>query len=108
MMEKFELSFAIPNTNRQQFLIPELLSREEPDINWDFDNCLAFQYHYDILPSSIMSRFIVQMQKIISKKTYWHSGVVLVIEGNKALIKSDTEDKKIFICANIKLITCIG
>ena len=97
MMEKFELSFAIPNTNRQQFLIPELLSREEPDINWDFDNCLAFQYHYDILPSSIMSRFIVQMQKIISKKTYWHSGVVLVIEGNKALIKSDTEDKKIFI-----------
>ncbi|MDM8557282.1 COR domain-containing protein [Candidatus Parabeggiatoa sp. HSG14] len=97
IMEKFELCFEIKDSNRQQFLIPELLSKEEPDINWDYDNSLAFQYHYDILPSSIMSRFIVRMQKFISKKTYWHSGVVLAQGDNKALIKSDTEDGKIFI-----------
>jgi len=96
-MEKFELCFEIKDANRQQFLIPELLSKEEPDINWNYDNSLAFQYHYDVLPSSIMSRFIVRMQELISKKTYWHSGVVLVQEDNKALVKSDTEEGKIFI-----------
>ncbi|MDM8567020.1 COR domain-containing protein [Candidatus Halobeggiatoa sp. HSG11] len=97
MMEKFELCFEIQDSNRQQFLIPELLAKEEPDINWDYENSLAFQYHYDVLPSSIMSRFIVRMQQLISKKTYWHSGVVLVKDGNKALVKSDVEDKKVFI-----------
>jgi small GTP-binding protein len=101
IMEKFELCFEI-DSKRQQFLIPELLSKEEPDINWDYDNSLAFQYHYDVLPSSIMSRFIVRMQERISKKTYWHSGVVLVQNDNKALVKSDTEDKKMFIWINGK------
>jgi len=105
IMEKFELCFEIKNANRQQFLIPELLSKEEPDINWDYDNSLAFQYHYDVLPSSIMSRFIVRMQGFISKKTYWHSGVVLVQGNNKALVKSDTEDGKIFIWVIGKSIT---
>ncbi|MCK5523442.1 MAG: leucine-rich repeat domain-containing protein [Thiomargarita sp.] len=102
IMEKFELCFEIKDSKRQQFLIPELLPKDEPDINWDSDNSLAFQYHYDVLPSSIMSRFIVRMQELISKKTYWHSGVVLVRNNNKALVKSDTEDKKMFIWINGK------
>ncbi len=102
IMEKFELCFEIKGSKRQQFLIPELLQKDELDINWDYDNSLAFQYHYDVLPSSILSRFIVRMQELISKKTYWHSGVVLVQNDNKALVKSDTEDKKMFIWINGK------
>jgi len=96
LMEKFELCFEFPDY-KNRFLIPELLSEEEVDVNWNFQDSLSFEFHYDILPNSIISRFIVKMQDLISKKTYWRTGVVLADEHNKALIKADIEDKKIFI-----------
>jgi internalin A len=96
IMEKFELCFAF-DEQRRQFLIPELLPKEEPDLSWDNENSLRFEYHYDVLPSSIMSRFIVRLHDKIWKKTYWHTGVVLTHDNNKSLIKADIEDKKIFI-----------
>jgi internalin A len=95
MMQKFELCF--PFEDHQTYLIPELLQKEEPDINWNEQDSLAFQYHYDILPPSVISRFIVRMHEYISKQTYWRTGVVLQYENNKALIRADIEDKKIFI-----------
>ena len=57
---------------------------------------LAFQFHYNVLPSSIISRFIVRMNAFIHK-TVWRSGVVLKSGGNTALVKADTEDRKIYI-----------
>jgi internalin A len=95
MMRKFELCFSISDT--QTYLIPELLQNEEPDLNWNKDDSLRFEYHYDILPHSVFSRFIVRLHEYISKQTYWRTGVVLAHENNKALIKADLEDKKIFI-----------
>ena len=94
MMRKFELCFDI-ETDRK-FLIPDLLPKEEPDTG-EWNDALAFQYHYNVLPSSIISRFIVRRNNLISRKTYWRSGVVLRSEGNRALVKQDKEDKKIFI-----------
>jgi internalin A len=95
MMKRFELCFAIEPD--RQWLIPDLLPKEEPDTgNWG--GALAFQYHYNILPQSIISRFIVKMHLFISCKTYWRTGVVLDSgEGNRARIRADLYDKKIFI-----------
>ncbi len=45
---------------------------------------------------SIITRFIVRMNAFIHK-TLWRSGVVLKQGGNTALVKADTEDRKIFI-----------
>lgn len=95
MMRKFELCFSITDT--QNYLIPELLQNQEPDLNWNKADSLRFEYHYDILPHSVFSRFIVRLHEYISQKTYWRTGVVLAHENNKALIKADLEDKKIFI-----------
>lgn len=95
MMRKFELCFSITDT--QNYLIPELLQNQEPDLNWDKADSLRFEYHYDILPHSVFSRFIVRLHEYISQKTYWRTGVVLAHENNKALIKADIEDKKIFV-----------
>lgn len=100
MMEKFELCFGFEGNN--EFLIPELLSKEEPDTNWDYRDSLAFQYHYNFLPNSVISRFIVRMNEFISQKTYWRTGVVLSSKDNKALVKADLEDKKVFIYINGK------
>ena len=97
LMEKFELCFAYQQLGRDRYLIPELLSKEEPDLDWNYKGSLALEFHYDVLPTSIMSRFIVRMNNMISMNTYWHDGVVLSLEDNKALVKADFEDRKIFV-----------
>ncbi len=99
MMRKFELCFDIESD--KQFLIPDILPKEEP-YTGEWDNTLAFEYHYPVLPGSIISRFIVRMNHYIHQTTYWRSGVVLGHEGNLALVKADREDKIIKIRVNGK------
>ncbi|MFM6621944.1 MAG: COR domain-containing protein [Dolichospermum sp.] len=94
MMERFELCF--PLDDKDKYLIPDLLPKEEPATG-EWENVLAFEYHYNILPSSIISRFIVRMHHLADKKTWWRSGIVLKYRKNRALLKSDQEDRKIFI-----------
>jgi internalin A len=103
LMQEFQLCFKLNES--EQYLIPGLLPKEEPE-NTDLgQNCLEFQYHYRILPESIISRFIVLNHEKIHEQTYWRSGVILFHqEGseicNLACIKADFEDKKIFITIN--------
>lgn len=93
LMRKFELCYDIePN---QTFLIPDLLPKNEP-YTGEWKDALTFQYHYDFLPSSIISRFIVRMSAFIHQ-TVWRSGVVLKHKGNIALVKADSEERKFFI-----------
>ncbi len=96
MMRKFELCYDI--VPEQTFLVPDLLPKDEP-YTGEWDGTLAFQYHYNVLPSSIVSRFIVRMNAYIYK-TIWRAGVVLQKDGNKALVKADTEEKKIYVWVN--------
>jgi len=98
MMRTFELCFDFEGEADKRFLVPDLLPKEEPDTG-EWDDSLGFQYHYDVLHGSVISRFIVRMHTYISKRTYWRYGVVLVSEDgeNKALVKADIEDRKIFI-----------
>jgi len=94
MMKKFELCYDIEPD--KSFLIPDLLPKDEI-YTGEWDDALAFQYHYNVLPSSIISRFIVRMNAFIHKNTIWRSGVVLKRGDNNALVKADTEDRKIYI-----------
>ena len=96
MMKKFELCFEFEG-KRDEYLIPDLLPKEQPDLNWDDSDTLNFQYHYNFLPNSVISRFIVLAHSLVSKRTYWRTGVVLKNNNNKALVKADLEDRKIFI-----------
>lgn len=96
MMRKFELCFDFEGLRDQKFLIPDLLTREEPDTG-DWSEALQFEYHYNVLPSSIISRFIVRMHPYINKNTLWRTGAVLLNDGDRALVKADMEDRKISI-----------
>lgn len=94
MMRKFELCYDIEPENT--FLVPDLLPKDQPDLV-EFDGVPAFEYSYPILPSSVITRFIVRMNHKIYKKLVWRTGVLLTIGENKALVKADIEDRKITI-----------
>ncbi len=97
VMQQFELCFEF--TDRpDHYLIPRHLHDSELDILWDETDALKFQYHYvETLPDSIISRFIVRMNQYIQKQYYWKNGVFLHSGGNRAKIKADMVDRKIFI-----------
>src|SRR5687767_9263893 len=99
VMRHFELCFEF--TDRPgHYLIPRHLHDNEPNVLWDDDGALKFQYHYETLPDSVISRFIVRMNQYISAQHYWKNGVFLESgngEKNLAKIKADLLDRKIFI-----------
>jgi internalin A len=96
MMRKFELCFDFEGFADRKFLIPDLLSKEEP-YTGEWGDALAFQCHYNVLPGSVISRFIVRMNHCIHQSTYWRTGVVLASGATKALVKADIEDRKVYI-----------
>jgi hypothetical protein len=102
MMERFEICFPLPGTESRtddkQYLVPHRLPESEPSTgNWD--NALAFEYHYtDALPTTVISRFIVQMHKMVHQKTWWRTGAVLQEnEETRALVRSFPTEKRIEI-----------
>ncbi|MEG4233102.1 leucine-rich repeat domain-containing protein [Microcoleus sp. Pol11C3] len=105
LMGEFELCFPVSHCPAPTFLIPGILPKEQPQNTKLEGETLEFQYHYGILPDSILSRFIVLMHAKIHNCTHWRTGVMLEYrEGaevyNIARIKSDPEDKKIFIAVS--------
>lgn len=97
MMRKFELAFDFPEGD-PRILIPELLPRNEPDLEWHESASLDFQYHYRILPSGLICRFIVRMHRYLTRKpTYWRSGCVLQIEGCRTLVRADIDSGRSYV-----------
>jgi internalin A len=93
MMMKFELCYVIESD--KTFLIPDLLPKDELELN--FNGFPAFEYQYPVLPSSVITRFIVRMNRYIHNNGVWRSGVLLKIGKNLALVKANAEDKKVTI-----------
>ncbi len=105
LMGEFQLCFPLSHCPAPTFLIPGILPKEEPENTALEGETLEFQYHYRILPDSILSRFIVLMHEKIHNCTHWRTGVMLeYTEGaevyNIARIKSDPEDEKISIAVS--------
>lgn len=94
MMRKFELCFPFEGYEDTRFLVPDLLTREAPDTG-DWSEALAFQYGYNVLPGSVISRFIVRMHPYIYEGIYWRNGVVVADHGNAALVEADAEERQV-------------
>ena len=94
MMRKFELLYDIKTD--KEFLIPGSLPlKEVPTGNWE--DSLQFQYDYEVYFSSIITRLMVKMNGSIVSGLQWRKGVVFEDRGNKALVKADIEEEKIYI-----------
>jgi small GTP-binding protein len=97
VMRHFELCFEFTD-HPDRYLIPRHLRDSEPDVAWDETDALKFQYHYvETLPDAIISRFIVRMNRYIEGRNYWKNGVFLQSNENRAKVKADLVDRKIFI-----------
>jgi internalin A len=97
LMKKFELCYSIGN---RQYLIPELLDIQQPTLPTQTGAVLKFFFKYeDLLPFSIMPRFIVRMHSDIHQNVLWRTGVVLSIPlfESYAIVRADVKERKIYI-----------
>jgi|GEM_PF-285658 len=95
MMQKFELCYELPD-RKDTFLIPDLLPKEVPGTG-AWDEALAFEVHYPVLPGSILTRLIVRMHRLIKDRTTWRAGVLLTCGNNEALVRADLSANRITI-----------
>ncbi len=77
LMKEFQLCFKLPECQPPRYLIPGILPKEEPEETELEGDTLEFQYHYTVLPDSVISRFIVLTHDKIHKQTYLRSGVLI-------------------------------
>jgi internalin A len=99
LMRKFELCFPFTEDSTGNFLIPELLDKQEPNETADFvaAECLNFEYHYPVLPEGLISRFIVRTYPMSAGLPRWRSGVILKFERNRALVRGDAQERKVSV-----------
>jgi small GTP-binding protein len=95
LMKRFELCFQIPNS--QDYILPQLLPPHESNFEWNYEDNVRFEYHYEFMPSGIIARFIVRNHDLIENNLYWQNGVVLNWENSRALIIGDPFKKEIKI-----------
>jgi len=98
LMKKFDLCFTL-SEEECAYLVPELLDKQEPELASDIKpiDCLNFQYHYYVLPEGLLPRFIVRTHVLSQGMERWRTGVILMFEGNKALVKADIQERKVYI-----------
>ncbi|MCE9611671.1 MAG: TIR domain-containing protein [Chthoniobacter sp.] len=99
LMRKFRLCFPLDDAGRA-YLIPELLTKEEPKLDAEFppEKCLGFIYRYEsVLPEGLLPRFIVETYVHREPKHAWRTGVVLERANCRALVRGDVLGRTVTI-----------
>lgn len=100
MMARFELAYPLTEDDATaiEWLVPQALPDSQPAEVSEFRNvkdATRLQYRYRALPVSIVPRFIVRTHPFIEKTLRWKSGVVLIREGARALVRADYMEKTV-------------
>lgn len=99
LMRKFRLCHPLDDKG-EKYLIPELLTKEEPKLDAEFpaDKCAGFIYRYDsVLPEGLLPRFIVETYVHREPQHVWRTGVVLQRANSRALVRGDVLGRAITI-----------
>jgi internalin A len=99
LMRRFELAVPFPE-QADLYLVPERLNHEQPADVGEFvtAHCLNFAYDYrTLLPEGLLPRFIVRTHILSTGCPRWRSGVVLRLEGNRALVMGDAIQHRVTI-----------
>ena len=85
LMMKFKLCYEIPH-RPLTYIAPQLLSPNQPNYTWDDTDNLILRYHYEFMPKGMLTRFIVEIHKLIDSELVWKDGVILKDNNSKAEI----------------------
>jgi internalin A len=77
LMMRFKLCYEIPHRPRT-YIAPQLLSPNQPEYTWNDTDNLILRYQYDFMPKGILTRFIVEMHRLIDGDLVWKEGVILI------------------------------
>jgi internalin A len=85
LMKNFKLCYEIPHEPKT-YIAPQLLSPNQPDDEWDNTENLILRYQYEFMPKGMITRFIVEMHRLIDSELVWKDGVILKSDDTRAEI----------------------
>jgi internalin A len=85
LMKNFKLCYEIPHRPKT-YIAPQLLSANQPGYTWDDTDNLILRYEYDFMPKGMLTRFIVEMHRLIDNDLVWKEGVILTQDNSHAEI----------------------
>ena len=97
LMRRFELCFPVDETEEflkegleDRWLVPELLPKFPPELgkDWLAADALRLRYKYKVLPEGLLPRFITRTYPLSTDQLRWRAGVVLEMDGAKALVRA--------------------
>jgi len=93
LMVRFELSYPLPDTNEETWLVPQHLSPSKPPAlrDWATSGDLMLSYRYDFLPRGLVSRLIVRMHRFVKQTDLCWSDGALFEHGATQLLVETTE-----------------
>lgn len=101
IMGKFELCYPLRGA-QQEFLIPRLLPEQTPEavisqFSWERGKSLRLILELDVIPSSLITRYIVRNHEQIVEGMEWRGGVVVGNGKNIACIRREIKLSRIII-----------
>jgi internalin A len=96
LMMRFKLCYEIPHRPRT-YIAPQLLSPNQPEYNWNDTDNLILRYHYDFMPKGMLTRFIVEMHRLIERDLVWKEGVILIDSNARATVIENYPKNEIHI-----------
>ncbi|MEN8906595.1 MAG: COR domain-containing protein, partial [Clostridiales bacterium] len=100
LMTEFKLCYRIPN--KCEYIAPQLLKENPPEINCIDNNCINLYYEYKFMPKGILSKLIVSLNMFIFKNKVWKSGVVFYKNKTYAQLSEYYNNRKLKICISGK------
>ena len=76
LMKNFKLCYEIPH-RPGTYITPQLLSPNQPEYDWDSNDNLILRYKYEFMPKGMLTRFTVEMHRLIDCDLVWKEGVIL-------------------------------
>jgi internalin A len=100
LMRAFQLCYASEEEKGKpkRYLVPELLPEFEPKMRDSWDRVpVRLRYRYNVLPSGLLPRFIVQTHALSEGEPHWRYGVVLKHADAQALIREESDRSELHV-----------
>jgi len=99
LMRRFELCF--PLDEGDTWLLPDMLPKFQPALtdDWASIDAIRFRYRYGFLPEGMMAQFITRLHPLSEEQARWRYGVVLEMDGARALVQADPRERRIDVTA---------